>query len=572
MVKFLELAQFFERLEGTTSRLEMSQILYELFSKADKEEIDKVVYLTMGELVPSFRGLEFGVSEKLVMEALSKACGLKLSSVQKLYKDLGDVGKVALEVLKREGKGLSVSQVYEELYSIARAKGTLDKVMLLINLLRALSSVEAKFVVRIIVGNLRLGVGEATIIEALALLLGRREYKQMVERAYNLCSDLGLVAKTLAQKGLQGLAEFKIQPGYPIRMALAERVASAEELIRRLGKCAVEAKYDGFRLQIHKKGEEVYIYSRNLEPMTEMLPEIKQAITKIDADELIIEGEALAVNEQTGEFYPFQITIQRKRKYNIYEYSKEYPLKLFCFDLLYLNDEDYTTKAFIDRRKKLEDLITFRNTLELSELRIVQSAKEVEEFFEDAILRGLEGIMGKRLDAPYTAGSRNFNWVKLKRSYKGQLADTVDVVIVGYFYGRGARAELGIGALLTAVYDPSSDTFKTVSKVGSGFSEEEWINLKRMLDEIRLDHRHARVDSLITPDVWVEPKYVITVSADEITRSPLHTAGKTGDEPGYALRFPRAVGFVRLDKRPEDANTVEEILRMYQIQKRISVE
>ena len=572
MVKFLELAQFFERLEGTTSRLEMSQILYELFSKADKEEIDKVVYLTMGELVPSFRGLEFGVSEKLVMEALSKACGLKLSSVQKLYKDLGDVGKVALEVLKREGKGLSVSQVYEELYSIARAKGTLDKVMLLINLLRALSSVEAKFVVRIIVGNLRLGVGEATIIEALALLLGRREYKQMVERAYNLCSDLGLVAKTLAQKGLQGLAEFKIQPGYPIRMALAERVASAEELIRRLGRCAVEAKYDGFRLQIHKKGEEVYIYSRNLEPMTEMLPEIKQAITKIDADELIIEGEALAVNEQTGEFYPFQITIQRKRKYNIYEYSKEYPLKLFCFDLLYLNGEDYTTKAFIDRRKKLEDLITFRNTLELSELRIVQSAKEVEEFFEDAILRGLEGIMGKRLDAPYTAGSRNFNWVKLKRSYKGQLADTVDVVIVGYFYGRGARAELGIGALLTAVYDPSSDTFKTVSKVGSGFSEEEWISLKKMLDEIRLDHKHARVDSLITPDVWVEPKYVITVSADEITRSPLHTAGKTGDEPGYALRFPRAVGFVRLDKRPEDANTVEEILRMYQIQKRISVE
>jgi len=572
MVKFLELAQFFERLEGTTSRLEMSQILYELFSKADKEEIDKVVYLTMGELVPSFRGLEFGVSEKLVMEALSKACGLKLSSVQKLYKDLGDVGKVALEVLKREGKGLSVSQVYEELYSIARAKGTLDKVMLLINLLRALSSVEAKFVVRIIVGNLRLGVGEATIIEALALLLGRREYKQMVERAYNLCSDLGLVAKTLAQKGLQGLAEFKIQPGYPIRMALAERVASAEELIRRLGRCAVEAKYDGFRLQIHKKGEEVYIYSRNLEPMTEMLPEIKQAITKIDADELIIEGEALAVNEQTGEFYPFQITIQRKRKYNIYEYSKEYPLKLFCFDLLYLNGEDYTTKAFIDRRKKLEDLITFGNTLELSELRIVQSAKEVEEFFEDAILRGLEGIMGKRLDAPYTAGSRNFNWVKLKRSYKGQLADTVDVVIVGYFYGRGARAELGIGALLTAVYDPSSDTFKTVSKVGSGFSEEEWISLKKMLDEIKLDHKHARVDSLITPDVWVEPKYVITVSADEITRSPLHTAGKTGDEPGYALRFPRAVGFVRLDKRPEDANTVEEILRMYQIQKRISVE
>ncbi|WP_333785215.1 ATP-dependent DNA ligase [Thermocrinis sp.] len=571
-MKFSELAQFFEKLEKTTSRLEMSQLLYELFSKADKEEIDKVVYLTMGELVPSFRGLEFGMSEKLAMEALSKASGTKLSVIQKLYKELGDVGKVALEVIKREGKGLSVSKVYEELFSIARARGTLDKVMLLINLLKALSGVEAKFVVRIIVGNLRLGVGEATIIEALALLLGNRDYKQVVERAYNLCSDLGLVAETLAQKGLEGLEEFKIQPGYPIRMALAERVADAEELIRRLGRCAIEVKYDGFRLQVHKKNNEVYIYSRNLEPMTEMFPEIKQAVAKIDAEELIVEGEALAVNEETGEFYPFQITMQRKRKYQIYEYSKEYPLKLFCFDLLYLDGEDYTIKPFIDRRKRLEGLITLKNTLELSELRIVQSAKEVEEFFEDAILRGLEGIMGKRLDAPYTAGSRNFNWVKLKRGYKGQLMDTIDVVIVGYFYGKGARAKLGIGTLLTAVYDPSSDTFKTISKVGSGFSEEEWIRLKEILDEIKLDHRHARVDSLITPDVWVEPKYVITVSADEITRSPLHTAGKTGDEPGYALRFPRAVGFVRSDKRPEDANTVEEILRMYQLQRKIKVE
>ncbi|WP_448583748.1 ATP-dependent DNA ligase [Thermocrinis sp.] len=571
-MKFLELAQFFERLEGTTSRLEMFQILYELFSQADKEELGKVVYLTMGELVPSFRGLEFGVSEKLVMEALSKASGLKLSSIQKLYKEFGDVGKVALEVLKREGKGLSVSQVYEELYSIARARGTLDKVMLLINLLKALSAIEAKFAVRIIVGNLRLGVGEATIIEALALLLGDRNYRQLVERAYNLCSDLGLVAETLVHKGLEGLAEFKIQPGYPIRMALAERVADAEELIRRLGRCAIEAKYDGFRLQVHKKDKEVYIYSRNSEPMTEMFPEIKQAIMEISARELIIEGEALAVNEETGEFYPFQITIQRKRKYGVYEYSKEYPLKLFCFDLLYLDGEDYTVKPFMDRRKRLEDLITFRNTLELSDLKIVQSTKEVEEFFEDAILRGLEGIMGKRLDAPYTAGSRNFNWVKLKRSYKGQLADTLDVVIVGYFYGRGARAKLGIGTLLTAVYEPSSDTFKTLSKVGSGFTEEEWVSLKKMLDEIKLDHKHARVDSLITPDVWVEPKYVITVSADEITRSPLHTAGKVGDEPGYALRFPRAVGFVRSDKKPEDATTVEEVLRMYQLQKRVKIE
>jgi DNA ligase-1 len=571
-VKFLEVAQFFQRLEETTSRLEMSQLLYELLSKADKEEIGKLVYLTMGELVPSFVGLEFGVSEKLALEALSKAVGIRLAQIQEVYKRLGDVGRVAMEVIKREGKGLSLLQVYDELMAIAKARGTLDKVMLLINLLKALSGVEAKFALRIIVGNLRLGVGTATIIEALALLLGSRSYKDLVERAYNLCSDLGLVARTLVEKGKDGLLEFRIEPGYPVRMALAERVADAEELIRRLGRCTIEAKYDGFRLQVHKKGKEVYIYSRNLEPMTDMFPEIKSAIGELPIEEIILEGEALAVNEQTGECYPFQITIQRKRKYDVYEFAKEYPLKLFCFDLLYLEGEDYTVKPFIERRKKLEELIVPGNTLELSELKIVDSAKEVEDFFEDAIVRGLEGIMGKRLDAPYTAGSRNFNWVKLKRSYKGQLADTLDLVIVGYFYGRGARSKLGIGALLTAVYDPSTDTFKTISKVGSGFTEEEWVRLREMLDHIKLEHRHARVDSLITPDVWVEPRYVITVSADEITRSPLHTAGKVGDGPGYALRFPRAVSFVRADKLPEDATTVEEVLRMFQMQKKVKIE
>jgi DNA ligase-1 len=287
---------------------------------------------------------------------------------------------------------------------------------------------------------------------------------------------------------------------------------------------------------------------------------------------VIIEGEAITYNEETGEFYPFQVTIQRKRKHGVYEYAKEFPLKLFAFDLLYIEGEDYTQKPFIERRKKLEEILSENSVLFKSEMFITDSAKEIERFFEDVVARGLEGIMAKRLDAPYTAGSRNFNWIKLKRSYRGSLADTIDVVIVGYFYGKGARAKLGIGALLTAVYDPKTDTFKTISKVGSGFTEDEWMRLKALLDQIKLPHRHARVDSLLDPDVWVEPKYVITLTADEITRSPLHTAGRTPEEPGFALRFPRAVGFIRTDKKPEDANTVEEIMNMYHMQKKISVD
>ena len=570
---FRELSEFFQRIEQTTSRLEMADILRDLLEKADVEEIDKVVYLTLGELVPAFRGLEFGVSEKLMMEAISKACGVKVKQVESLYKDKGDLGEVAQELVSWQGRGLSLVKVYQELFDIAKTRGTLDKVMRLINLLKGLSGFEAKYAVRVVIGRLRLGVGDATIIDALSLVAKSRELKPLIERAYNLCSDLGLVARKLKEEGINALKDFKIQVGYPIRMALAERVSSAQEIISRLGRCAVEAKYDGFRLQVHKDGQKVEIYSRNLERMTEMFPDVvKGVLEDIKVGKVILEGEALAVNEDTGEFYPFQITIQRKRKYDIHEYSKEYPLKLFCFDLLYLEGEDYTVKPFIERRKTLEGLLTKTNTLRTSEMIITDRVKDVEEFFEEAITRGLEGIMAKRLDAPYTAGSRNFNWIKLKRSYRGALADTIDVVILGYYYGKGARAKLGIGGVLVGVYDPSTDTFKTVSKVGSGFTEDEWIRLKKMLDEIRLDHKHARVDSLLSADVWVEPKYVITVNADEITRSPLHTAGRTIDSPGYALRFPRAVSFIREDKNPEDANTVEEIIRLYELQRKVSVE
>ncbi|MEJ5339461.1 MAG: ATP-dependent DNA ligase [Aquificaceae bacterium] len=570
---FRELSEYFYRLEQTTSRLEMADILRELLEKADSEEIDKVVYLTLGELMPAFRGVEFGVSERLMMEALSKACGVRVSQVEKLYKEKGDLGETARELIGWQGRGLSLVKVYQELLDVALTRGTLDKVMKLMSLLKGLSGFEAKYAVRIVIGRLRLGVGDATIIDALSLTTGSKELKPLIERAYNLCSDLGLVAKRLKEGGLEALREFRVHLGYPIRMALAERVTSAEEIIQRLGRCAIEAKYDGFRLQVHKDGQKVEIYSRNLERMTEMFPDVVRAVLEdIKSQRVILEGEALAVNEETGEFYPFQVTIQRKRKYGVEEYSKEYPLKLFCFDLLYLEGEDYTVKPFIERRKTLEELLAHTNTLRTSEMFITDSEREVEAFFEEAVTRGLEGIMAKRLDAPYTAGSRNFNWIKLKRSYRGSLADTIDVVIVGYYYGRGARAKLGIGGLLVAVYEPSTDTFKTISKVGSGFTEEEWVRLKEMLDKIRLEHRHPRVDSLMEVDVWVEPRYVITVNADEITRSPLHTAGRTLEEPGYALRFPRAVSFIREDKNPEDANTVEEIIRLYNLQRKVSVE
>ena len=574
-MKFKKLCEYFERLEETTKRLAMFDILAELFKEASSDDIDKIIYLSQGQLLPPFHGLEIGISDKLLIRAVSDATDTPTKKVEQAFRHTGDMGRTVEELNKRKGYDLTVKQVYGELTDIAQTGGhgsVEKKISILSNLFKGVSSIEAKYIARFVIGRLRLGIGDPTVLEALALSIGNRELRPELERAYNLCSDLGLVAKTILEKGMEGVGKFKVQVGYPIRMALCERLPSSEDIIQKIGKAAIEAKYDGFRVQCHKDGENIELFSRNLERTTHMFPEIAGAIKKyITAKKLIIEGEALAYNEETGELFPFQVTIQRKRKHGIEELSKELPLKFFAFDLLYLDGIDYTEKAFSERRKKLESIIKKNDIIEPSELFITENPHKIIEYFESAIERGLEGVVAKRLDAPYSAGARNFNWIKLKRSYKGELADTIDVCIVGYFRGKGARARFGLGALLGAVYDPKTDTFRTVSKVGSGFKEDEFFELKKLLDEIALKHKHPRVDSVMDADVWVEPRYVITVMADEITRSPSHTAGRDKEDIGYALRFPRSTGFIRFDKKAEDSNTVKEIIEMFKQQKQVSV-
>ena len=574
-MKFLKLVEYFEKLEATSKRLEMFHILSQLFKESNADDIDKIIYLGQGELLPPFHGLEMGMSEKLLVRAISDATNTPTKKVEDVFKHTGDLGKTAVELIKNKGENLTVRKVYEELTAIARTSGTGSvekKIGLLSSLLRGVSPEEAKYIARFVIGRLRLGIGDPTVLEALALAQGDRSLRPELERAYNLCSDLGLVAKTLLEKGIGGVNKFHVRVGYPIRMALCERLPSSEEIIEKIGEAAIEAKYDGFRVQIHKNKNNIDMFSRNLERTTHMFPEIKEAVKNfITADTAIIEGEALAYNESTGELFPFQITIQRKRKHGIEELAKEYPLKFFAFDLLYADGEDYTPKLFSERREKLKKIIKKNSVIEPSELFITDRHEDITKYFEDAIARGLEGVVAKRLDAPYAAGGRNFNWIKLKRSYRGELADTIDVCIVGYFRGKGARAKFGVGAFLGAVYEPKTDSFKTVSKVGTGFSEDEFLQLKKILDEISISHRHPRVDSVMEADVWVEPRYVVTVTADEITRSPSHTAGKDKEGIGYALRFPRAVGFLREDKKPEDANSVKEIIDLFEMQKKVKV-
>jgi DNA ligase-1 len=583
-MRFARLAEYFDLVEATTSRIRLTEILADLLRETSPDEVDKIIYLGQGRLVPPFEQLEFGVGEAMVREALVAATGATEAEIRERFRELGDYGSVARALLADKPEGdASVTDVYDALYCVAMAGGKgaqAQKRDLLVALLGRLGPGGAKHAIRIVLGRLRLGVGDPTYMEALSYWrTGGKAERAVIERAYNLCSDLGLVARVYMAHGPEGLAGIHVEVGKPVRPAMAERENTPQAIITRLGRCAAEPKIDGFRVQVHKADGRVRAFSRNLEDMSTMFPEIVEGIGEITGrHRVILEGEAAGYDPNTLEFFPFQVTVQRKRKYNIDELRRTLPLKLVAFDLLYLDGKDLTPLPYAERRRALLDLLgppidltvaqapAAGPVIQPNEAREFDDAAALEAYFAAVVERGQEGIVAKRLDAPYQAGARNFNWIKLKRSYQGQLRDTVDCVITGYWYGKGNRAKLGIGALLTAVYDPERDVFTTVTRLGSGFSEEQWRQLRQLLDQIRTAHRPARVESLLEPDVWCEPKYVVEVQADEITRSPMHTTGRRNGELGYALRFPRAVGFLREDRRPEDATTVKEIIDLYRKQ------
>lgn len=581
-LSFLELSEFFEKLEATTKRNEMVEILKGLFNKTTPIEAKMVAYLLQGRISPSFTGVEIGMGEKFVEGAISNISGKRREDIESLYAKKGDLGIVAFEVMKgRKGKQSSlfekprtIATVFAAFKKIAESAGAgaqQKKIDILQSLLLDASPLEAKYLVRIPLNTMRLGVGDQTLMDAASVTAaGDKSLRPTIERAYNLCSDLGTVLETFFQPdGLKRIESFSITPLNPVRPALAERLSSAAEIIEKLGECAVEHKYDGFRCQIHKRGSVVEIFSRNQERMTHMFPDLVKAVKAcIKPKDAILEGEALAFNEATGQFLPFQDTIQRKRKHDIERAAEELPMKLFLFDILYADGMDYTPQPYLSRRKKLERTVSRDcDSIRLSSQIITSDAKELNAFFNEAVENGLEGIIAKDLKSPYEAGARKFSWVKLKKSYQAALSDTIDAVILGYFKGKGKRTGFGFGGLLVGVYDGESDEFKSIAKLGTGFTETAMETLREALDRIKVQKRPAGVDSRIEPDVWVAPKYVVTVQADEITRSPLHTAGaETGE--GFALRFPRLVGEgIRDDKGPSDATTVSEIKELFGMQK-----
>jgi len=585
-LNYAVIADAYEKIEATTKRLEMTDLLVDLLKNTPRDVIDKVVYLTQGKIYPDFVGLEIGVAEKLAIKALARASGRRESEIEEDLKKSGDIGETAQSFIAKKKqvtffqKTLTAQRVYETLDKMAKTTGAgaVDsKIMLLAGLLSDASPKEAKFIMRTVTGNLRLGIADMTVLDALAIAYGGgKEARELVERAYNISSDLGRVANVVAEKGLEGIKKFQVVVFEPIRPMLAERLSSPEEILEKLsGKCIAEYKYDGERVQAHKKGNEVILYSRRLEDISDQYPDAVELVKEhMKAKEAILEGECVAVDLETGEMRPFQELMHRRRKYEIEQAMEQYPVSLFMFDALYVDGKDLTLDAYLVRRKALEKALKESSRVKTAKHIITSKAKELEKFFEEAIAEGCEGLVCKAIgkDSVYQAGARGWLWIKYKRDYKSEMTDTVDLVIVGAFHGRGKRAGT-YGALLLAAYNQDTDTFETVTKCGTGFTDKDLTNLPEMLQKHVIPRKHSRVQSMLEAEVWFEPKVVLEILGAEITLSPIHTCAMDSIRKGsgLAIRFPRFTGNYRVDKAAEDATTSAEVVEMYRGQlKKIS--
>ena len=579
---FNSLVETFEQMEQTSSRIALTGHLVTLLKKTPSNVIDKVTYLIQGKLYPDYEGVEMGVAEKMVLRAIASSSGKDVSEIGRIYQKTGDLGEATLEVMKSKSQStlfsepMTVERVYSTFDKVARTTGAGSqevKLRLISSLLNDAMATEGCYIIKFVMGQLRLGIADYTVLDALAIAFtGKKSNRQVLENAYNVSSDLGTVARLLATEGLEAVSSIKITLFKPIRPMLAERIRTAEEALERMGKrAAVEYKLDGERVQVHKSKDRVELFSRRLEKITSHYPDVANALKSLKS-EVILEGEVVAINLETEEYLPFQELMHRRRKYGVEEAMESYPVVMNFFDVLYLDGKSRTDMPYLERRKLLKKIIDRiqNNKLSLISQTIAAEPYEIDRFMATAIENGCEGVMIKHLSSTYRAGAREYALVKLKREYTSDFADTLDLVIVGALHGRGRRAGK-YGALLLAAYDHNADMFRSVTKVGTGFTDLHIEQFYKELEKHIVSQRHARVDTGMDMDIWFEPKIVIEVIASEITLSPSHTTAKNTIRGGYglALRFPKFTGKIRDDKKPEDATTTDEIVTAYKRQLKV---
>jgi len=578
---YSDIASVFDKVEGTGSRLEMTAILSELFKTLDPSALKDVVHLSQGKLHPDFFPQKLGMSDKLVLRAISLTSGFSDAEVEKLWVKEGDPGTVA-ELLMKDKKQtalfsspLTVERVMKGLLQIEGSEGKDSqerKMKLLANLLHDSGPVEARYLCRIVTGRMRVGAGSMTILDALSSSFADKTDRPEIERAFNVTCDMGLVAETLASGGMEAIRNVHVKVGNPLKVMLAERLPSLEGIMERMeGKCAMEYKYDGIRVQAHISEEGVKLYSRRLEDLTTNFPDIAKALKEaFKGKEAIVEGECVSVDVKNGKMLPFQEVTHRRRKHGMEDAVKDYPVRIFLFDLLLSDGVDTTLDPYVRRRETLASLFRDSENITMSNMRLISSTEEANEFFNDALSAGCEGIMAKSVSdsSVYRAGSRGFLWIKYKKDYRSDLTDTFDLAVVGAFYGMGKRKGK-YGALLMASYDRELQTYVTICKLGTGFDDAFLDSMPELLNKYKSEQRPNNVNSKMIPDVWFHPSVVLEVTGAELSVSPIHTAaeGVFKEDAGLGLRFPRFTGRVRNDKGAEESTSVEEAIEMYEMQR-----
>ena len=561
-MKFVKFVTYLEELEKISSRLAITDLLAKLLRELDDEEVDKGVYLVLGMLGPSFDNTQFNMAAKLVMRSVAMGTEKEVSLIEKEYKKKGDLGEVLMtENFKKEKiKAYSLGEVFEKLMAIALEAGEGSqekKVVSLYDLLNSVSKLERKYIGRMVMGKLRLGFSEKTIFDALSMIeSGSKTLRKELDQVFQIYPDAGLITSVFKDKGLVGLKRIAVKTGVPVVPALCQRLNEYGEIISKMKDVAVERKYDGTRVQIHfdRKNKLLKTYTRNLEENSWMFPELLKMGDWVKADRLILDCEAVGIDTKTGKVLPFQMTITRKRKHGVEETAQKIPLRFFVFDVLSEDDQSLIERPYFERRKRLLEVIKKNETLVVDEYKHVDEPKEVQELHDQYLKEGYEGAVIKKWDGDYLPGRQGWNWVKIKEAEgtEGKLSDTLDLVIMGYYYGRGKRSGFGMGAFLVGLIKEGKWT--SVAKIGTGLTDEEFKGLKERLESkiVMGKPKNYEVEGNLKCDVWVEPEVVVEIAADEITKSPTHAGG-------LALRFPRLIKF-RDDKGAEQATSWKELL------------
>ena len=580
-MKFSIISDAFQQMEATTKRLELTDILVKLIQEIPEDVIAKAIYLIQGKLRPNFEGVELGIAEKLVMRAMSKSSGIPLKKIEDDYNKGGDLGQTAENILQQKiqttfaSEVITLEKVYDTLFKISKleGKGSQEmKMKYVSSMLNDATPQESKFILKILLGTLRLGIAENTVMDALAIAFtGKKENREIIENAYNVSSDLGKVAEVISTRGVEEIEKFQIKLFSPIRPMLADRIKSGEETVEKFQeKFAAEYKLDGERAQIHKQKDKIEIFSRSLEIITSYYPDIVEKISKlIISEDVILEAEVVAMNSNSGDFLPFQELMHRRRKYEIEEAVTKYPITVNFFDVLFSEGKNCMDMRYEKRRELLEKIIKQDDFARLIPMSIIESKEQVLEVLENSINSGCEGLMLKHLDSTYRAGIRGSNWLKLKREYQNELGDSLDLVVVGAFFGKGRRTGK-YGTLLLSTYNDEEDVFPSICKVGTGFTDESLDQLYQILSPKVTLKKNPRIVSEMEADVWFEPELVIEIVASEITQSPIHKTAldKIKEGTGLALRFPKFTGKIRTEKNSEDASTDEEVIALYKVQKK----